>query len=35
MARPWLVFDAGVIVPITGWLPRSGYVGLTWNAGRL
>jgi hypothetical protein len=35
MARPWLVFDAGVIVPITGWLPHSGYVGLTWNAGRL
>jgi hypothetical protein len=34
-ARKYLVFDAGFIVPLTGWLPHSTYVGLTWNAGRL
>jgi len=34
-ARRWLVFDTGVIVPLSGWLPHSAYVGLTWNAGRL
>ncbi|PYP42719.1 MAG: hypothetical protein DMD43_01865 [Gemmatimonadetes bacterium] len=32
-AREWLVFDAGVIVPVTGPQPRAVYVGLTWNAG--
>jgi hypothetical protein len=34
-AHRWLVFDTGVIVPLTGWLPHSAYVGLTWNAGHL
>jgi hypothetical protein len=34
-ARSWLVFDAGIIEPIDGPAPRSGYFGLTWNAGRL
>ena len=34
-ARPWLVFDTGVIVPVTGPQPRAFYVGAVWNAGRL
>ena len=34
LARDWLVFDAGVIVPITGPQPRALYAGVTWNAGR-
>lgn len=33
-ARDWLVFDAGVIVPVTGPQPKALYAGLTWNAGR-
>ena len=33
-ARDWLVFDAGVIVPIAGPQPRALYAGVTWNAGR-
>jgi len=33
--RPWLVLDAGVIVPLAGWLPRSVDAGVTYNAGRL
>jgi hypothetical protein len=33
--RPWLVFDAGGIAPITGPQPYAVYLGLTWNAGRL
>lgn len=32
-ARDWLVFDAGVIVKITGDQPRAIYAGLTWNVG--
>lgn len=33
--EPWLVLDAGVIIPLTGPQPRALYGGLTWNAGRL
>jgi hypothetical protein len=33
-ARDWLVFDAGVIVPVAGPQPWAIYAGLTWNAGR-
>jgi hypothetical protein len=34
-AKVWLVFDAGVIVPLTGPQPRAAYVGATYNVGRL
>jgi hypothetical protein len=34
-ARPWLVFDLGDIVEITGSQPNALYAGLTYNAGRL
>jgi hypothetical protein len=34
-ARPWLVFDAGLIVPLAGPQPHSVYAGMTWNLGRL
>jgi len=33
--RPWLVFDAGAIVPVTGPQPHAAYVGGVWNIGRL
>lgn len=33
--RPWLVLDAGVILPIAGPQPNALYAGLTWNFGRL
>ena len=35
LVKPWLAFDAGVIVPITGPQPRAIYVGGVCNAGRL
>jgi hypothetical protein len=31
----WLVFDAGVIVPLAGPQPHALYAGLTWNIGKL
>jgi hypothetical protein len=34
-ARAWLVFDAGVIVPITGSQPHATYFGAVWNVGKL
>lgn len=34
-ARKFLVFDAGLIAPLTGPQPRAVYAGLTWNVGRL
>jgi hypothetical protein len=34
-ARPWLSFDAGVIVPLQGPQPRAAYFGMVYNAGRL
>ena len=34
-ARKFLVFDAGIIAPLTGPQPRAVYAGLTWNIGRL
>lgn len=34
-ARKFLVFDAGIIAPLTGPQPRAVYAGLTWNVGRL
>ena len=33
--RAWLVFDAGVIVPVTGPQPRAIYAGGVYNIGRL
>jgi hypothetical protein len=33
--RPWLVFDAGVIVPVTGPQPRALYAGAVYNVGRI
>lgn len=35
LARPWLAFDAGVIVPLTGPQPRALYCGMVYNVGRL
>jgi len=32
-ARDWLVFDAGVIVKVTGDQPNALYAGMTWNVG--
>ncbi len=32
-ARDWLVFDAGIIVKLTGEQPRAICAGLTWNVG--
>lgn len=32
--RPWLEFDAGLIVPVTGPQPHALYCGLVWNIGR-
>ncbi|HEX7023959.1 MAG TPA: hypothetical protein VF187_03990 [Gemmatimonadales bacterium] len=31
---PWLVLDAGGIIPVSGPQPHAVYAGLTWNAGR-
>jgi len=33
--RPWLVLDAGLIVPVSGPQPHAFYAGVTWNIGRL
>ncbi len=33
--RNWIVVDGGVIVPVTGGLPRSVYLGATYNVGRV
>jgi len=35
LARTWLAFDAGVIVPVRGPQPRALYAGGVWNIGRL
>jgi hypothetical protein len=35
LAREWLAFDAGVIIPITGPQPRAFYTGFVWNFGAL
>ena len=35
LVKPWLAFDAGVIVSLTGPQPRAIYVGGVCNAGRL
>ena len=35
LARPWLAFDAGLIVPLAGPQPRALYAGAVWNVGRL
>jgi hypothetical protein len=32
-ARGWLVFDAGIIVKLTGAQPAALYAGMTWNVG--
>ena len=32
--RPWIVLDAGVILPLVGPQPRAAYAGLTYNVGR-
>jgi len=34
-ARPWLVFDAGVIIPVTGPQPHALYAGAVYNVGRI
>lgn len=33
--RPWLVLDAGAILPASGPQPRAAYVGATYNVGHL
>ncbi len=35
LARAWLAFDAGVIVPLAGPQPHALYVGCVWNVGHL
>ncbi len=35
LARAWLAFDAGIIVPLAGPQPRALYAGGVWNVGRL
>ncbi len=35
LARAWLAFDAGVILPLAGPQPRALYAGGVWNVGRL
>ena len=35
LAKPWLAFDVGVIVPLTGPQPRALYAGCVYNVGRL
>jgi hypothetical protein len=34
LARKWLAFDAGVIVPLAGSQPRALYVGTVYNLGK-
>lgn len=33
--RPWIAFDAGAIVRVSGPQPNAAYAGMTWNVGRL
>ena len=33
--RPWIAFDAGAIVRVTGPQANAAYAGLTWNLGQL
>jgi hypothetical protein len=33
LAREWLAFDSGIIVPIAGEQPHAMYVGFVWNLG--
>jgi Putative MetA-pathway of phenol degradation len=35
LARAWLAFDAGVVVPIAGPQPRALYAGGVWNVGHI
>jgi hypothetical protein len=35
LAKPWLAFDTGIIVPLTGPQPHAVYAGATYNIGRL
>jgi len=35
LAREWLAFDSGIIVPIAGNQPHAIYVGFVWNMGCL
>ena len=35
LARTWLAFDAGVIVPVTGPQPHALYAGAVYNVGRI
>lgn len=35
LLRPWLAFDAGLIVPLTGPQPHALYAGAVYNAGHL
>jgi len=35
LVRPWLAFDAGVIVPVHGPQPHAVYAGAVYNVGRL
>lgn len=35
LARPWLAFDTGLIVPVTGPQPHALYAGAVYNVGRL
>jgi len=33
--RPWIAFDAGAIVRVSGPQPNAAYAGCTWNLGRI
>jgi hypothetical protein len=33
--RPWIAFDAGAILRVSGPQPNAAYAGLTWNVGRI
>jgi hypothetical protein len=35
LAKEWLAFDAGVIVPVTGPQPHALYAGAVWNIGKV
>ena len=35
LARAWLAFDAGLIVPLRGPQPRAFYAGAVYNVGRI
>lgn len=35
LVRPWLAFDVGVIVPVSGPQPRALYAGTVYNVGRI